>query len=153
MADACGHASDDALASALSGGRFDTFAEIEAAAYDASLMFIPDFLNTADACSALEQMNICFVLNQTSCESSGRPCAWNSNDGFCASSSQAAQTDFSSMTSQIDSVTSQYNCFQYNANQDECDAQANCAFHCGGCKAAVNASQASCGWLARLTWL
>ena len=112
MAGACRHASDDALASTLSGGRFDTFAEIEAAAYDASLMFIPDFLNTADACSAWEQMNICFVLDQTSCESSGR-CAWNNE--FCASSSQAAQTDFFSMIGAIDDLTSQYSCFEYNA--------------------------------------
>ena len=143
MADACGHASDDALASALSGGRFDTFAEIEAAAYDASLMFIPDFLNTADACSAREQMHICFVLNQTSCESSGRPCAWNSNDGSCASSSQAAQTDFFSMIGGIDGVTSHFSCSNFDSDSVACDAEANCAFHFGGCKAAVNASQAA----------
>ena len=88
-------------------------------------------------------MNICFVLDQSSCESSGRPCAWNSNDGFCASSSQAAQTDFFSMIGGIDGLTSHFSCFNFDSDSVACDAEANCAFHNGGCKAAVDASQAA----------
>ena len=51
--------------------------------------------------------------------------------------------DFSSMIGGIDDLMSQYNCFNFDNDQSACDAQANCAFHRGGCKVAVNASQAA----------
>ena len=73
--------------------------------------------------------------------------------GFCAHP-QAAQLRFFSMIGEIDGVTSQYNCFDFNANKTCSGAQANCAFHNGGCKAALDSfrSGAADGWR-RLTCL